>query len=257
MKKVLCILLIFVLFLSSCNSKNPTNQTANIIIEHLEIVDEEDSVLYNKIKYPVVYMSSDFRNDNKKLSDSIDQFNNIQKTIADNFLIDNQTEVRELYEESKNTDYFGNYEYGCEASFGRNDDKVFAIHTNAYYFTMGAHGSTVINEYDCDKKTGKLLEILDIVNDKNKFEDAIIKYLDSINGVDDFYLFDEYKEFVHQYIFNEGSDYADYKIIFGLTNDTLNVIFNQYDIAPYAAGIITVPLKYDENKDFINGKYFE
>ena len=98
---------------------------------------------------------------------------------------------------------------------------------------MGAHGMYYQNGYTYDVKTGKKLGILDFVNDKEELRAYLKKWIQDKS--DEYGFFDEAPNAIDAYIDGE------YELQFYINKD-LTVMFQPYDIAPYAAGLIEVKL---------------
>lgn len=118
---------------------------------------------------------------------------------------------------------------------GRDDILSYKMTTDCYL--GGAHGSYMVNYYNFDMNTGKLLDIKDIVPaDK---EQAVLKAMEE----------QLCKDF-------DATDLPDLQSKTGITalgdlyltnnfrfkGDSIQFLFNQYEIAPYAAGLIKVTL---------------
>ncbi len=131
------------------------------------------------------------------------------------------------------------YTYHIEGSAVDNgNDSILSYQANTETYLGGAHGSYVVGYYNFNKNTGKLLSIRDIVPaDKEKevlkaMERQLCKDWDAANMTDlqektgitmlgDLYLTNN----------------------FLLKNDSIEFLFNQYEIAPYAAGLIDITVK--------------
>lgn len=131
---------------------------------------------------------------------------------------------------------------------------VLSLSSNEYLFTAGAHGITNIHYMNYDDKNNKSISIDDICNGNSadgKLETAILDKLKP-QEID---LFPEYKDYVHDYFVKD-----EYSLDFYIDNKgngvpTLNIVFPQYAIAPYASGIIEV--KITPEKDLVDMRYFK
>jgi chromosome segregation ATPase len=63
-------------------------------------------------------------------------------------------------------------------------------------------------------------------------------------------LMEYYEETIDAYMNGES------EISYTVTVEGINVVFQQYDIAAYAVGIITVPINYEKNKELFNTNYW-
>lgn len=114
---------------------------------------------------------------------------------------------------------------------------ILSYQTTTDCYLGGAHGSHVVNYYNFDKESGKLLSIRDVIPaDK---EQQALKQME--------------KQLCEDW---EATDIADLQEKTGITmlgdlyltnnfllrNDSILFLFNQYEIAPYAAGLISVTI---------------
>lgn len=273
-KHIIMLLLISVLFVS-CGKTNDINQAGNnvsettstdtvpvipnlsndekisveynVLTDDEELPDSDKKVLYQDVRYPEIKLSEEFKNEEsgKKLSSSIDLLNKKFNNEAIDFLNDNQEEVRLVFKERG--DDGGNYQYLNELYIERFDDKIFSVTSNCYEDRMGAHGGTVITGYNYDLETGKEIKFDKLIKDKQKLKELLVNYVNE-NYKDD--LMDYYEETIDSYI------NGDSEISYIITVEGINVVFQQYDIAPYAVGIITVPINYEKNKEMFNTNYW-
>ena len=117
-------------------------------------------------------------------------------------------------------------------------DSILSYQTTLDCYLGGAHGSYVIMYYNFDRSTGKLLNIRDLVPADKEAE--VIKAMEAQLCQD-----------------WEAKDMTDLKEKTGITamgdlylsnnftlkGDSITFLFNQYDIAPYAAGLIGITVK--------------
>lgn len=127
----------------------------------------------------------------------------------------------------------------------RADDKILSYVRQNYSYTGGAHPSTMYTGNNYDPETGKILKLQDVVTDYDGLYQAVLDALVKVNeSQDDSVFFDEYKDTVKSMFYGADSDGATSSEDYGLTDmlnwvltdDGLYIIFNQYDIAPYAVG---------------------
>ena len=116
---------------------------------------------------------------------------------------------------------------------------VLSIVLEEYSYTGGAHGSSLRCAFNYDLNDGHLLAWEEISADSTALAKTLKEYIiaqASSNSYDDYYFFDYYEEYLDS-AFGDGTWY--------FSNEGLTIIYNQYTIAPYAAGIIefTIPLE--------------
>ncbi len=159
-------------------------------------------------------------------------------------------QLRKDFPDHPKTIYTYNLDY---KSYNIANTNIVSYVLSGYEFTGGAHGNTAINTFTFDKdgqikiedildfgtgngiKLTKLLESElikqkgDMLFDTKMVEEALgIAYLKSDGTID--------KEKCNCDGFYMGSNFQN----FYLTKDGITIIFPQYQVAPYAAGIIEV-----------------
>lgn len=131
------------------------------------------------------------------------------------------------------------YNYNIEGSPVENgNDSILSYQTSLDTYLGGAHGSYVVGYYNFDKKTGKLLNIHDIIPEEAEMFAlmAMEEQLCKDWGAKDLADLQEKTG-----ITMLGDLYLTNNFL--LKNDSILFLFNQYEIAPYAAGLISVTVK--------------
>ncbi len=122
---------------------------------------------------------------------------------------------------------------------------VLSLEMNAYQYTGGAHGYGSTHYANIDPQTGEKLAFEDLVNDKKEFtafaetifrEENEIPKDESINATGFWFENDEF------YL----------PASFGITPDELIFVYNQYEIASYAAGPIDLIISMEEAKPYLS-----
>ncbi len=129
----------------------------------------------------------------------------------------------------------------------RADEKVLSMEVNQYEFHGGTHGQTTIIGLTFDTKTGKELRQSDIIMNQNQFERIASEFLiteaEKMLGEA---IFPEYKETIREQMPH---------LSWMLTDYGMQVVFQEYDIAPYAAGPIRIEIPYKLIKDTLAIQY--
>ncbi len=137
------------------------------------------------------------------------------------------------------------YSFESTVAVKRADDKIVSYLRQNYSYTGGAHPSTVYNGYNYDPQTGNTIKLQDVVTDYDGLYQAVVDALKKVNeSQDNAVLFDEYEDTVNSMFYgasaDDASSSADYStadmLNWVMTDNGLYIIFNQYDIAPYAVG---------------------
>lgn len=129
----------------------------------------------------------------------------------------------------------------------RDDEKVISFKLLTDSYMGGVHPNTVAGGISFDTQTGRRLALADVVADENAARAEIVKFL-----------LQETKREKYTGLFFEGYEERLEEL---LTEDTwylselgLNVIGNEYLIAPYAAGIFDFVIPY-EQAQFMRDEY--
>lgn len=162
----------------------------------------------------------------------------------------------------------------------RADETVFSYTRAAYSQLGGAHPNTNFIGYHYDAKTGRALSLRDVTTDYDALYQYVLDTLKSYqqnnsygeNGGATPIFFEGYEETVHDMFYGNaaqqdgtaddaagtetntsGSTAPSVQWFF--TNDALVVIFNAYDIAPYAAGASVVAVPFQTKGELIQEAY--
>ncbi|MBO5154383.1 MAG: DUF3298 domain-containing protein [Eubacterium sp.] len=128
----------------------------------------------------------------------------------------------------------------------RADGNYFSfVEQNESYYG-GAHGGYMITGMTFDVNTGARVTLSDIVTDADECKAVVAKLLNDHFG-DIFY--DDVHKLIAEYELDGFTWSMD---LFGIT-----LYFNQYELAPYAAGMQIVDLAYEDYPDLLDGSYFE
>ena len=128
----------------------------------------------------------------------------------------------------------------------RSDGKILSFSQSIYSYAGGAHGSHFLGGVTFDAATGQKLDLADLSEEPAKFraflEEKITEQANEIQaayerGESDFGLFDEYEAYIPD-VLTDTSWY--------LTDQGIEVIANEYLLAPYAAGPIYFEVPYEE-----------
>jgi len=161
---------------------------------------------------------------------------------------DADEERKMIEEESSGQDeevYMPNYSLDYSISVARSDESMFSVVISEYSFTGGAHGGTYLYGVNFDTKTGQVIENSTFDASADSIKEYIIKCIKASDKKVDDILFPEWEETVDT-MFSKGmKDGA-----FWFNGNGMTYVFQQYDIAPYAAGIQTFDIPYVDMKDF-------
>lgn len=128
----------------------------------------------------------------------------------------------------------------------RADQSYFSFMEQNESYYGGAHGGNMITGMTFDVNTGERVTLSDVVIDADGCKAVVAKLLDEHFG-DIFY--DDVHKLIAEYELDSFTWSMD---PFGIT-----LYFNQYELAPYAAGMQMVDLAYDDYPELLEGSYFE
>lgn len=128
---------------------------------------------------------------------------------------------------------------------------VISLYYNESTYTGGAHGNYNTSYYNFDATNGKLLELNEIVKDTlalNKLAEVKFKAEETAmakeNGM-------EFK--MEDYFFPENKFILPQNI--GITKEGLRLLYNPYEVAAYARGMIILDIPWQELKGIVVEKY--
>lgn len=183
------------------------------------------------------------------LQKSLDEMNTIWKQHTDHYFAE---EAKDLSAHPLDDFFTGMLPFNNSlwADVNRADSLVFSFTTTSSNWYGGAHPNSYQFGYSLDAKTGRLLELQDVVTDYKAFYDEVVKALENHENKDGF--FEDWKETVDA-IFNTNPDFIPKWVI---TRDGIDVWFNTYEIAPYAAGPVFLSFPAADYSDLIRAEYF-
>lgn len=166
-------------------------------------------------------------------------------SIIGNFKEENQEQIKYAKEEGfepLNLDY--EYIINTEVHYGNNRD-IIGHFVKLYQYTGGAHGGTFITCRNLRLKDGSLVTLDNYF--KPGYEEVLLPVLErKLLEYAECSSRDELDE--HGYFSNEPMFISDN---FEIRQDTIDFIYNQYDIAPYSTGITTLSVPEDEIRSII------
>ena len=242
MKKFIPVLVCSALVFTGCSSDNTAantdNTVASVSVENIEsdisyIIDEiksEGKTVYN-YSYPVVKIKTDGY---EKLSSYLDSHNReteeyvMEIVNRDSFFA---AEQAKLYPDS-----ISQFSLYVTAEPTRTDSVVFSYTEEESSYTGGAHGNLYSSGININPETGERLELTDVVTDINLVHDFASDDLSTKSDM----LFNEYEDTLNSLFEVPNVQWV-------LDSEGLVLMFNPYELAPYAAGVITVLIPYESD----------
>lgn len=201
-----------------------------------DIKNNEGVTLVNvAYSYPVI--------ENREQSKFIDQINAEYKANAESFLKQAEADYEDaqmLYEQMGAEDFLP---YENSLTYTVNTDRmgILSITNHKYYYTGGAHGTSIKESRNFNLTSGTELKLDDILNGSLDGEiyvmvyDVFVKYFEEAAG----------EEFNAEWAELIGSETKNVR--YYITDDSLVLYFDVYSVAPYAFGTPSVEIPYNEN----------
>jgi hypothetical protein len=179
----------------------------------------------------------------KYANDSIIQ--QFASDLKKEYKLTNEPILNEMDEKSL---YSFNNEHILDGFSLLNDENIYSYGINRYVFMGGAHGLNTINYYNFNLKTGKLITENDLFlkNTVSKLTELIkLRIIEQCNedkGIKPIKNLEK-TDFWIDAIKPNGNFY--------ITDESLNYVFNPYEIGPYYLGITEVQIPYERMKNIL------
>ncbi|OUR98188.1 hypothetical protein A9Q86_14120 [Flavobacteriales bacterium 33_180_T64] len=185
--------------------------------------------LINKTLKNHIISQTNFNKDtltNASINDAIKQFNNDFNNFKNDF--PDSTQKWEIFIDGEVTYH---------------SPEVISIAVNSYLDTGGAHGNTNVRFFNFNSQTGKLLLNKDHINNIKALskivEEKLKDELEHHSG----------NEPIEDLFFGEGFQLPE---SIGYSDEGIIILYNPYEIASYAQGIIEFTIPFEEINSFLN-----
>ena len=157
--------------------------------------------------------------------------------------------------EMNGTDYFYSYSNYQQLGIARHDEAVVSLLSLSSLYSGGSHPNSVQMAYNLDIANQRVLRLEDVIEEKAAPElarmvregvDEKFAVIDGGNG-----LFEDYSDTIANSML-----YGNMTAYWYLNDTGLVIFYNQYELGPYAAGIIKVELPYAELEGILLADYF-
>ncbi|MDN4619044.1 DUF4163 domain-containing protein [Paenibacillus sp. PsM32] len=201
---------------------NGATRTVNITKEGMNNIElttatlkptKTNSYTEINIKYPVI---SGLDNSEAEVA-----INKAFKAHAQTYLEQTQKQAKELGAPPKDSAMTYEIDSGYKVTYNRNG--VLSVLVNDYEFLGGAHGGATLTGMTFSLKDGKQIQLSDLLKSNSNYRKDIDKVINAEIKKEDLYFADSFKGIAA----NQG---------YYLTDSGLTIYFQQYEIAPYAAG---------------------
>lgn len=186
------------------------------------------------------------------------QFENLKRNV-ENWSMETSEVLRGLYAEFEKTakeeaedngeEFFG-YTLYQTVSTARIDERVLSLLDDTYQYTGGANGMYYREGVNFDSKTGKQLELRDILVDYNGFaEEAKQRMLAELKLAYGEELFDDYEQTItNMWQGENGPEWY-------LDATGIVIVVQQYEVGPYSVGMPQIHMPYKEFGRYIKEAY--
>lgn len=186
----------------------------------------------------------------EKLNTSLKDYNIIAQDRTDYFF----EETSRGFMETELSDFEkAMLPYSLESfiSISRKDTNVLSFISTESDWLGGAHPTSFQNGHNYDAQTGERLDIRSVAADYDRLYEKVVTELEKAE--EDGAFFDEWKETVED-TFKQTK--VGYEVNYLMTPQGITIIFNPYEIAPYASGPQFIDISYKDDPELLNGKYF-
>lgn len=185
------------------------------------------------------------------LQSALDALNQKNLDTQKSFMADNRADARQMYQDEPEMMADNGWESELTLTAVRADETVLCLMQTDYSWLGGAHPNTYITGITYDTQTGQELSLKDIAKDYDGIYDYVLKKLAEENDPNMF--FEGYEDTVKAMFYGGDGSYS--PVQWFLTNDGVTIWFNQYDIAPYAAGPVTVEIPFAKQGELFEQQY--
>lgn len=141
-------------------------------------------------------------------------------------------------------DYFYCYSHYVSRGIARHDQRVISLLSQTMVYSGGAHPTTVQTAHNLDMRELTTLTLEDVILPE-ACQSLYALVLDRVEGkfsaVSEVVLFEDY-----QSVISEALTYGKMTPYWYFNDQGLVIFFNQYALAPYAAGVIKAELEYGQ-----------
>ncbi len=217
---------------------NLSNFSAKVSMQNIQREFSYDNVvmLTFTMNYPKVVLSNNKKAQRKMNSHIYTQNNDFYRYIINTLY---PQAVMEYKYDLENDFPFRMYDAVMQYEVTYNADCYLSTYYDRYEFTGGAHGNTIRSSDTWSLKTGNERLLWNMfqpnVNYRYLLIEEILKQTDQQMKENPGIYFDNYQTLIVQY-FNPKSFY--------LTEGGLAIYYQQYEIAPYATGIVSFTIPY-------------
>lgn len=207
--------------------------------------DDAAESITASLKYPVMHLNGETRETYPKLeqavADLMEEREEILLSVYDSAL-------EAAHEGVQDGAYPSLYEVTETVAVRRADTRVLSLVLDGFYYTGGAHGMPYSQGVMFDTQTGKQLQLTDVVKDVSQLPALVEEQLEIFYGLDSLY-----EDLDLQAYFENNINIIQWVLDYhGIT-----LMFQPYEISPFASGIQVVTIAFADHEDLFQEKYQE
>lgn len=156
--------------------------------------------------------------------------------------------------EQNGKEYFYGFSNYQEIAVARHDRKIVSLLVLSSIYSGGAHSNAVQTAWNLDMEQGSVLTLADILCESaaQQLAELVRQSIDEkFQSLGQGALFDGYEQTIEDAFRPDMMTPYWY-----LTDEGLTVFFNQYELGPYAAGIIKTLIRYEDLEGILREEYF-
>ncbi|MBP5159287.1 MAG: DUF3298 domain-containing protein [Lachnospiraceae bacterium] len=207
----------------------------------------QEGTTLSRVIFPTIFLDDEDAAAFPQLAKTFETFTQERVNIAEDTKDRLADEKRKFMEEET---WAGEYFDEAELRVARADSSVVSIVESSSYYAGGVHDMYGDSGYVYNSESGKLLGLEEVVTDRGKLGELICEAVEDRYEDVLFFKGEELKNIISEQTANGMLKwYVDYT---GLV-----AIFNPYELASFADGILTVVIPYDGNETLFDAKLLE
>ena len=135
----------------------------------------------------------------------------------------------------------------------RTDTHVLSFLDEHTEYTGGAHGYYSLRGYSYDVQSGEAISLSDVIPDQDRLRSVLTERLQEEYPVDSYFSMENIADKLAAYGY--GKDLTQY--IWALGREGVTFIFNPYEIASYAEGLIQTEVRFSDYPDLFEEKWVQ
>ena len=210
------------------------------------------SVTLATANYYEIILSDETKEKYPELARTIEALNKNEKNEVKAFFEKNERDIQELM---AYTGHDFSYEDEIHLVPERTDDLAFSILMSEYVYLGGAHGDTVFRCFNFDPRSGRDIELDEVVTDLKGFGRAMFTELSASEDYAGYYRDypegeQEFFDAVTPQLDNNGKG-----LTWALDHEGIWAFFDDYTLGPYAMGAPSVLIRFEDYPELFNDRY--